>query len=178
QPAWPNDKVAQKRQHRGEFSTKKFFRAIAKVTCSETCDWRVNCDHQCRKPGLLRALDTAQCTVATANKIKLVPDRPSRCGCNVFKPAPPKRRKRTNDPCLARRARGRYFAARKHQPTAPNGREDQRHANRSAKQGCAWIAPWGCDRPAGPECPQFERLTVCAQRRFVLSATVDVVEHD
>src|SRR6476646_11381690 len=29
QPAWPNEKLTQKRQHRSEFSTKKFFRAIA-----------------------------------------------------------------------------------------------------------------------------------------------------
>src|SRR4029077_9836585 len=78
QPAWPNEKLTQKRQHQSEFSTKKFFRAIAKVTCSETCDRRVNCDHQCRKPGLPRAVDTAQCTVATAKEIKLVPNRPSR----------------------------------------------------------------------------------------------------
>src|SRR6266540_3055653 len=71
QPARPNEKLIHKRQHWSELSTEEFFRAIAKVAFSETCDWRVDRDDQGRKPGLARALDTAQSTVATADKIKL-----------------------------------------------------------------------------------------------------------
>src|SRR4029077_11479160 len=129
QPAWPNEKLIHKRQHWSELSTKKFFRAIAKVAFPESCDWRVDRDHQGRKPSLARAVDTAQSTVATADKIKLIPDRPSRCGCDVFEPAPRKCRKRVNGSGFAGSTRGCFFSARKHQPTAPDRREDQRHAN-------------------------------------------------
>jgi hypothetical protein len=177
QPAWPNEKLIHKRQHWSQFSTKKFFRAIAKVAFPETCDRRVNGDHQGRKPGLARAIDTPQSTVATADEIKLVPDRPSRCGCDVFEPTPRKCRKRRNDSCFAGSARGRFFTAWKHQPTAPNGREDQRHGHRSAEHGRPQIAHRRCDRAARPQCHRFECPAVCAQRRFALSAAIDVIEH-
>ena len=50
--------------------------------------------------------------------------------------------------------------------------------HRSAEHGRAQIAHRRCDRTARPQCHRFERPAVCAQRRFVLSAAVDVVEHD
>src|SRR5262249_45094691 len=69
-------------------------------------------------------------------------------------------------------------ATGKHQPTAPNRREDQRHRHGSAEDSRSQIAHWGCDRTAWPERHRFKRPTVCAQRRFVLSAAVDVVENN
>src|SRR4029077_13248849 len=77
QPARPNEKLTHKRQHCSDLSTEEFFQAIAKIAFSETCDWRVDRDHQGRKPGVARAVDTAQSTVTTSDEIKLVPARPS-----------------------------------------------------------------------------------------------------
>ena len=79
--------------------------------------------------------------------------------------------------CFAGGAGSRFFTARKHEPTAPDRREDQRHANRIAEHGRAQIAHRRRDRTARPQCHGFERPAVCAQRRFVLSAAVDVIEH-
>src|SRR6478672_10956636 len=84
QPAWPNEKLTHKRQHLSELSTKKFFRAVAKIAFSETCDGRVDRDHQGRKAGVARSVDTAQSTVATSDEIKLVPYWSSRRGSDVF----------------------------------------------------------------------------------------------
>ena len=178
EPARLCKKLIHKWQHRWEFAAKKFLNAIAEVAFPETRHRRIDRDNKSRKACLARAFDSCYGTITPADQIQLIPNRPFGCGCNILKAATRKRRQRAGDTGTAGCARGRFFAARIHEPTASNRREDQRHGERNAKHGGAQIAHWCCDRTTRPQCYRLERAAVRAQRPFALCAAVDVVKHD
>src|SRR4029453_2666472 len=124
-----------------------------------------------------RAFNSRQRAVTTSDQVELIPDRSLRRSRDILQTTTRESREGIDDTRLTSGARGRFFAARIHEPTTADGREDQRHGECGSNHRRAQIAHGRCHRATRAKGHLLKRAGVRTQRLFGLRAAVNIVKY-